>query len=155
VPVAVGHILFVCTGNTGRSVAAKAFARRAIAARGLSVTVCSRGVAVDPANVRPEPHLAMLLAVYGMDLSGHCAAVLTADDVRAADCILVMTAAHKRSVLGRFPDAGGKVWMLSEVAHGTEADVEDAFGSPICVYERLVEQLDTMVASALDTLNMA
>jgi protein-tyrosine phosphatase len=150
----VRHILFVCTGNTGRSIAAEALARRRIAARGLPFTAGSRGVAVDPANVRPEAHLATLLAARGIDLSAHRATALSAADVRAADCVLTMTAAHKRSVLGRFPDAGGKVQMLSAAAHGTEQDVADAFGAPMAVYERLVGQLDALVADALDKLGV-
>jgi protein-tyrosine-phosphatase len=151
----IRRILFVCTGNTGRSVAAAALARRRIAARGPKFTVFSRGLAVDPANVRPEPHLVTLLAARGIDLSAHRAARLSAADVRAADGILTMTAAHKRSVLAGFPDAGGKVQMLSEAARGTEQDVADAFGAPMATYERLVGQLDALVAEALDKLGVA
>ncbi len=155
VPMTVRHILFVCTGNTGRSVAAAALARCRIVARGLTFTVASRGLAVDPANIRAEPHLVTLLAARGIDLAAHRATALSAADVRAADCILTMTAAHKRTVLGRFPEADGKVWMLSEAAHGVEQDVADAFGAPMATYERLVGQLDALVAEALDRLGAA
>jgi protein-tyrosine-phosphatase len=153
--VPVRRILFVCTGNTGRSVAAEALARHRIAARGLVLTVASRGVAVDPRNDRPEPHLATLLAPRGIDISAHRATELTEADVRTADCILTMTASHRRSVLDRFPGSAGKLHMLSQAAHGTQKDVEDAFGAPMETYERLVAQLDAFVAEALDKLAMA
>ncbi len=71
------RILFVCTGNTGntgRSVAAEALAKRPIAAPGLVLTAAARGVAVDRRNDRAEPHLATLLVVRGTDLSSHRAA---------------------------------------------------------------------------------
>jgi protein-tyrosine-phosphatase len=153
--VAIRRILFVCTGNTGRSVAAEALARHRIAARGLATAVASRGVAVDPRNDRPEPHLATLLAARGIDISTHRATELTEADIRTADCILTMTALHLRSVLDRFPGAAGKLHMLSQAARGTQQDVPDAFGAPMATYERLVTQLDALVADALDKLAMA
>jgi protein-tyrosine-phosphatase len=153
--VAIRRILFVCTGNTGRSVAAEALARHRIAARGLALTVASRGVTVDPSNDRPEPHLATLLAARGIDISAHRAAELTEADVRSADCILTMTASHRRSMLDRFPEAAGKLHLLSQAARGTQQDVADAFGAPMATYERLVTQLDALVADALDKLAMA
>ncbi len=119
------------------------------------MTVASRGVAVDPRNDRPEPHLATLLAARGIDISTHHAAELTEADIRTADCILAMTASHQRSMLDRFPGAAGKLHMLSQAAHGTQQDVADAFGAPLASYERLVTQLDTLVAEALDKLAMA
>jgi hypothetical protein len=45
--------------------------------------------------------------------------------------------------------------MLSEAARGTEQDVADAFGAPMATYERLVGQLDALVAEALDKLGVA
>ena len=153
--MAIRRILFVCTGNTGRSVAAEALARHLIVARGLALTVASRGVAVDPRNDRPERHLVTLLAARGIDLSPHRATGLTGEDIRSADCILTMTALHRQSVLDRFPEAAGKLHMLSQAARGMQQDVADAFGAPMATYERLVTQLDALVADALDKLAMA
>ena len=148
----VRHILFVCTGNTGRSVAAEALARRWIIARGLAITVGSRGVAVDPAHSLPEPQIVSLLAVRGIDVSAHRATDLTAADINASGHILTMTAAHRRTVCERFPAAQGRVHMLSEVASGIVEDVPDAFGAPLATYQRLLAQLERQVPAALDRL---
>lgn len=148
----VRHLLFVCTGNTGRSATAAALARRSIAARGLALTVASRGLAVDPGNLEPEPLLLPLLAACGIDLAGHRAAPLAAADVGAADLILTMTAAHRDTVLVRFPDAAGKVRLVTEAAGGAPDDIADAFGAPPATYQFLVAQLDALVAAVLDRL---
>jgi len=153
--VTVHHILFVCTGNTGRSVAAEVLARQRIAGRGLALTVASRGVAVDRHNSQPEPPLVTLLAARGIDIAMHRATELTAADVQTAGCILTMTASHRRTVLDRFPQAVGKMDMLSQAARGVRQDVADCFGAPMAMYERLVAQLDALVADALDKLAMA
>ncbi len=150
--MAVRHILFVCTGNTGRSVAAEALARRWITAGGLAITVGSRGVAVNPANERPEPHILRLLAARGIDVGAHRATQLTATDISAAGLILTMTAAHKRTVVERFPVAAGRVQMLSEAALGAAEDVPDAFGASPGVYEVLLAQLDALVCEVLRRL---
>jgi len=149
------HILFVCTGNTGRSLAAEAIARRRIAAQRLPLTAASRGLAVDPHNNRAEPHIATLLAARGIDLAAHRATGLTDADVRAADAILTMTAAHQRELLRRYPDDAAKVRMLSQAAHDTQHDVVDAFGADLATCQRLVAQLDTLVADALNRLATA
>lgn len=144
-----GYILFVCTGNTGRSVAAEALARQWISARGLAITVGSRGVAVDPANTRPESHVVLLLAARGIDVALHRAQPVILEDLQAADPILAMTAAHKKILQDRFPSAAGRVHTLSEAAGGGAEDVPDAFGAPLAVYEGMLTRLDALVDAAL------
>ncbi len=150
--MAVRHILFVCTGNTGRSVAAEALAHRMIADRGVAVSVASRGIAVDAANHRTEPHVATLLAARGIDVSAHHARQVTAADIGAADQVLTMTATHKQRVLNAFPSGAAKVRMLSEAANGTREDVPDAFGAPLATCTSMLARLEALVAAALTGL---
>lgn len=146
------HILFICSGNTGRSVAAEALARRIIIERGLAVSVASRGVAVDAANGLPEPHMVTLLAARGVDISAHRPRPLTQADVDAADWVLTMTAAHKRRVVTQFPGGATKVRMLSEAACGTRKDVPDAFGAPLATCASILVRLEGLITAALNGL---
>jgi protein-tyrosine phosphatase len=156
-PLAVGHsvaaepakLMFVDTGNTGRSVTAEALANVMIAAQHLPVLVISRAVDLNPYNVIPEAGAASLLAQRGIDVSAHRAAQLTANDVRHSDLILTMTAKHKDTIIAAFPEAKAKAFTISEYTIGQASDVVDAFGQPMAVYEQVLSELDRYVPLAL------
>lgn len=143
-------IAFVDTGNTGRSVTAEALANTLIQQRHLSIAIISRAVDMDPFDTHPEANAATLLKQRGIDVSQHLAAQLSANDVRHADLLLVMTAKHKAKVLALFPEAASKTFTLSEYASGADSDIADAWGKPMAVYEDMFRQMDKLVPAALE-----
>lgn len=143
-------IAFVDTGNTGRSLTAESLARVLVTERRWPVAVISRGVDVDPFDVRPEANAAILLKQRGIDVSGHTAAQMTSNDARHADVILTLTARHKATVLERFPEAKDKTFTLAEYATGQPADVPDAWGKPMDVYVAMMKQVEAYVGPALE-----
>jgi protein-tyrosine-phosphatase len=86
-----------------------------------------------------------VMADRGMSIDGHRARSLRAEDVRAADLILVMEGAHLRSVLAGYPSALDKVSLLTEIAD-REGDVEDPYGQPRPAYEVCADLLQTILA---------
>ena len=143
-------IAFVDTGNTGRSVTAEALANVIIREKGLPVAVISRGVDMNPFFIGPEPHAATLLMQRGIDVSGHLAAPLTANDVRHADLVITLTEKHKATIVAQFPEATPKTFMISEYATGQAADVPDAFGQEMPAYEEMVRQVSAYVPLVLE-----
>jgi len=135
-------LAFVDTGNTGRSVTAEALANQRIAQQHLAVVVISRAVDQDPYDSKPEANAATLLLQRGIDVSAHQAVQLNANDIRHSDLILTMTAKHKAKVLEQFPEAKGKTFTLAEYADGSQADVADAWGKPMEVYQQMLRQID-------------
>lgn len=106
------HILFVCTGNTCRSPLAEGMLRM-MAQRGqLDIEVRSAGVSAM--NGGPiSGNSATLLREKGFQdriVSG----AVSQDKVEWANFIFTMTVAHKRSLIGRFPDAVEKTFTLKE-----------------------------------------
>ena len=141
-------ILFVCTGNTCRSPMAAAIARHIIDREyGGRIRVSSAGVFALP-GASATPEAAAALAECGIELKDHRASLLDRAEVRRADLVLTMTAAHRRQVLDLVPEARGKVYTLAEYA-GMGSDLEDPLGRPLSAYRECVSRLRTLVAVAL------
>jgi protein-tyrosine phosphatase len=87
-------------------------------------------------------------AELGGDLSGHESQPLTEALVRQADVILTMTAAHRDAILGQFPEAGGRVAMLSP----DRRDVIDPIGGPLETYRKCARQIHGHLVARMDTL---
>jgi len=143
-------IVFVDTGNTGRSITAETMARIYAASHGLNEVFISRGVDADPFDTQVEMNAQILWQKRGIDLSAHRAAQLTAADVKHATYVLTLTAKHKQRVLDAYPEAKDKVFTIAEYATGANADIEDAWGKPIDAYERMFDALDKLVPAAAD-----
>ena len=88
------NLLFVCTGNTCRSVMAEGIARREAIERGLiDFDVSSAGTSAW--NGAPASDGALLVALeHGVDLSGHRARQLTREIIADQDVVLVMGPHH-------------------------------------------------------------
>jgi arsenate reductase (thioredoxin) len=106
-PVAMSRVLFVCVGNTGRSVMAERLFRRAVGARHEA-----RSAGVSP-GTRVEPAVVEALAELGVDASDHVPRPLDDDALAWAD-VVVATCAEAcpevtvaRLVRWQIPDAYG------------------------------------------------
>jgi protein-tyrosine phosphatase len=126
-------ILVTCVGNICRSPMAEAVLRDRLTRRGLTVEVGSAGIGALVG--RPaDPIAVALMKERGLDLSGHRARQITHDLAAAHELILVMEAAHQKSLEARFPTTRGRVHRLGrwggfavpDPFQGTRADFERA-----------------------------
>ena len=77
------NVLFVCVGNSGRSVMAERLFRRAAGNRH-----AARSAGADPHRKTAEPAVLKALAEVGIDASNHCARRLEQADLEWADVLI-------------------------------------------------------------------
>ncbi len=123
------NILFVCTGNSCRSVMAEGLLKKYIEPRGKNFTIGSAGInALDgyPATLETLK----VLELEGVDMSDHRSRRLTYDMVHLADRIYVMEEVHRQSIIKLVPEAASKISLLGDfapghVAHAGHSDIPD------------------------------
>lgn len=120
-------IMFVCTGNTCRSVMAQYYAARLASDRKLGIKAVSSGLEADRATPMPEA-VKKLFKMDGIAEVKHVPAVTTAEMVGAAGLILTMTRGQKARLTELLPEAKGKTHTLLEYAGFGDADVADPYG---------------------------
>jgi protein-tyrosine phosphatase len=119
-------ILFVCTGNSCRSVMAEGLFKHLTADRAGEFSVSSAGTgAVD--GYPASDQTIRVMKDEGVDVSEHQSRRLTSEMVESADRIYVMEMGHKDFILCLCPEAAGKVFLLTEFSsrgNGSSAEID-------------------------------
>ena len=129
-PTPIRSVLFVCHGNIIRSPMAAALLTKHLGAvNGNAVSVSSAGVHAKPGRQADSRALDAATA-FDVSLSDHRAQPLTAELIEETDLILVMDRVNEAELVGAYPHAIDKVFLLRSYVGGgtrTAAEVADPY----------------------------
>ena len=149
--------LFVCTGNSCRSVMAEYLLKDIQRKRGSNpdrVQVLSAGTGVFVRSSASAETISVLRK-DGIDAQDHQSQPISTILIKKSDLILVMTRAHRQQILERVPEVEKRVYLLKEFAslpveHDMDMDIPDPIGKPPEAYEECMITIKDAVNKLAD-----
>jgi protein-tyrosine-phosphatase len=115
------RLLFVCSGNVFRSMAAEYCIKKYLHDNGIRhIHVSSAGTAADSQPVMRK--VAQVLGELGIDVSGHKQTVLTKKLLESQDIIIAMSIKHRDFMQKEF---GISAELFNQAAYGKATSVDD------------------------------
>lgn len=142
-------ILFICTGNTCRSLMAEYLLKKMARENKIEIEVRSAGVSAGLNSHIPLLTL-MVLEKEGIYPDAHIVTPLNIPLIKWADMIFAMEKTHINSILSFVPEAKEKVFLLTKYATEEKEGIPDPFGGSREAYETCLVKIKKCLYSLVE-----
>ena len=151
--VKVKNILFVCTGNSCRSVMAKGLLEKEKKSSS-NLNIISAGTMAF-SGVPPTKETIAVMTNEGIDVSNNKSRGVLPSLVNKANLILVMEPKHKQFLIERYPKIEDKVFLLKEYKNKQDIKdpvIKDPIGESMSVYKEVFNEIKKEIERIKDIL---
>lgn len=140
-------VLFVCTGNSCRSVMAEYLLKKAMIDKGRNdVEALSAGTFAF-FGMGPTRETVRLIEGIGLDASGHHAQKINAELIKKCDLILAMETHHRDEVVRIYPQGKERIHLLAEFVKldSDDREVRDPLGKSEDFYKMSFKKIKAAI----------
>ena len=149
------NILFVCTGNISRSFLAKTLSMDEINKKKIKgIEVSSAGIGAYP-GTKADPEMLSFLKEKEIPEVEHYSRMISLEDIRWADLILVMETYHYDFIVKSWPESVAKTELLGKYIAPDQLDDEiiDPYGRSPYHYRLVQSQIGLAVSNLFKTIS--